>query len=193
VRLAEQLGADQAGRLRGIHQPLAPVLAPVGGAGEDDLVRLAAEPLGDVGGHPGEQRAGELLGAEPLAVEQDRHLVAQPPFELPGDPGRLADRAAAGRVPDQHDAVVAEEHHRRDLVGVVAERHDLRPSVAERGGGREGRADIDAEHIGHGCDSSQLPAGREGRPERPLMHVHSPSNTCEGWLSSALVSGGRGG
>ena len=82
VRLAEQLDTGQASRLRGIHQPLAAVLAPVGGAGEDDPVRLAAQPLGDVGGHPGEQLAGELLGAEPLAVEQDRHLVAQPPFEL---------------------------------------------------------------------------------------------------------------
>jgi hypothetical protein len=140
----------EVGRGGRLDEQVAPVLAPLGRVGQDQVRRPLPLPLGHRVQHPAQQVPGQLVGVHPvLIIESDRHLVTHPPLEVAGLPVRLDDRPAAGRLTDQQHPVLAQEQHRGHRVGPVAQRYALHRPVPPDRRGRIRTADVDAEGVTH--------------------------------------------
>jgi hypothetical protein len=121
--------------------------------GQHDGVRRAAGSFADRGDDRPEQVGEQRLGAVRGPTEDDRRRVAETALELAGGPGRLVLGASLGRVADEHVAV-REHDDGWDGGRALAKLEDLDPSVAGRGGGGIGRAEIDPQRERHRSSTS---------------------------------------
>ena len=109
----------------------------------------AAHPLGR--GRSTTQRsrcAVSACGENGAPADHDRHVVTDPPLELPGQPVRLGQPTPLGRLTDQELPVRLEEQHRRDLQRPVAQTDHRRLGRAVRHRGRgEGRPEVNTQPV----------------------------------------------
>jgi hypothetical protein len=130
------------------------VIAPGRGPRDHHAAGRPALALGDPGEDPGHDRGGDLLGGPRLAAHHGRHVVTEAALDLAHDAVGLVARTAFCALADEHGAVGAAVGHRRDHREPAAERHRLRvrPAVAQDGGRRGRRPEIDAEAVRHRPD-----------------------------------------
>ena len=121
---------------------------------------------------PRSSRAVSAWAENGLPPKQHRRRVAHAALELAGEAVGLGLAAALGGLADQHLAVVAQQHHRRDLERAGAERGHLGAPVADDRRRRVRRPEVDPQLISHRV----LPAV----PARPVRLVGPGSPRPDG-------------
>ena len=162
LRLGDHPCLRDARQLRDLLEQLTPVRTPVGGVGEDHVLRGCALGLGDLRDGRGEQLGEQRGDRVRRAAQHHRRRVAEAALELPRDPVRVADRPPVRRLAGDERAVVAGVDHRRRDHRPVAEGDHLHPRSPGHRSRDEGRAEVHpqavrAHAVRHGVASLRAP------------------------------------